>query len=103
MERIGNFNYVGFDGSTYSNLNTNLTKFVQGGFGTSVTVPAGEYGIFISTGSGRSIVEQGTGFAIAPSAYSESAITVQYEDGTSLQLTQYIINASSGVFTYTLS
>jgi len=94
---------TGFDGSTYSNLNTNLTKFVQSGFGTSITVPAGEYGIFISKNAGRDVVEQGTGFALASSAYSENTITVEYEDGTSLQLTQYIINASSGAFTYTLS
>ena len=94
---------TGFDGSTYSNLNTNLTKIVQSGSGTSITVPAGEYGIFLSKNSGRSITEQGTGFAIAPTAYSESSIDVEYEDGTTLSLTQYIINPSSGVFTYTLS
>jgi hypothetical protein len=96
-------NNNGFDGSTYANLNSNLTKILQSGFGTSITVPAGEYGIFISKNSGRDIVEQGTGFAIASSAYSETSITVQYEDGTSLSLTQYIVNPSNGTFTYTLS
>jgi len=93
---------AGFNGNSYTNLSSSLSKIIQGSATTQITVPAGEYGVFLSTKSGADIIETGTGFALASSAYTEQAITVEYQDGTSLTLTQYIINTSTGVFTYRL-
>jgi len=95
-------NNTGFNGESYVNLNTALSKIIQSSATTQITVPANDYGIFLSTKLGADIIETGTGFALAPSAYTEQSITVEFENGTPLNLTQYIINTSTGVFTYRL-
>lgn len=97
---VGNNN--GFNNNTYAQLNSSLSKILQSSPTTNLTVSAGDYGVFLSTKSNASIIELGTGFAISESAFSKQTISVEYEDGTALSLTQYIINTSNGVFTYRL-
>lgn len=97
---VGNNN--GFNNNTYAQLNSSLSKILQSSATTNLTVSAGDYGVFLSTKNNASIIELGTGFALSESAFSKQTISVEYEDGTALSLTQYIVNTSNGVFTYRL-
>jgi hypothetical protein len=92
---------AGFNGQDYSSLNGALSKILQSSTTTSIIVPANKYGVFLSTKSGADIIEEGTGFALS-SGYIETPITVEFQDGTALNLIQYIINKATAEFTYKL-
>ena len=91
-----------FDGATYVALNSALTKFVQSEDNTSITVTAGNFGVFISTNNNAAIIEAGTGFQLAPSAYAKNTITAKLANGDDFTLTEYIINPAGGIFSYNL-
>ena len=91
----------GFNGSTYAQLNAALDKFVTSGTNRTITVPAGEYGILLSKKSGGGFTSTATNLPLASSAFTETQVTVQYEDGTSLTLNQYVFTfTSTSQFTY---
>lgn len=95
-------NNTSLDGSTYSAFNSALTKIVQSGDNTSITVSSGQYGVFISINPNATIIEDGTGFAIAPSAFTKNTITAKLANGDDVTLTEYIINPATSTFTYNL-
>ena len=91
----------GFNGSTYAQLNAALDKFVTSGTNRTITVPAGEYGILLSKKSGGGFTSTATNLPLASSAFTETQVTVQYEDGTSLTLNQYVFTfTAANSFTY---
>lgn len=96
-------NNTTLNGNTYAALGTAFTKILQANSATSITVDAGSYGVFISSNDNATIIENGTGFALAQSAYVKNPITVQYQDGTALELTEYIINTAVATFSYTIN
>jgi hypothetical protein len=88
--------------STYVQLNAVLSKEVQSTANISITVPAGRYGVFLSINASAAIIEAGTGFQLAPSAYAKNTITAKLANGDDFTLTEYIINPAGGEFSYNL-
>ena len=95
-------NNASFNNLTYAQFNSALTKLVQSGDNTSITVTEGNYGFFISTNSNATIIEDGTGFALSSSAFQKNTITAKLVNGKNVILTEYIVNPASGTFTYNL-
>lgn len=96
--------YTGSDISNfdYTTLGSDFDKIVQSSDNTSITVNPGEYGYFISKNNNATIIEDGTGFEIAPTAFLKETVTVEYQDGTPLALTMYRVQPSNGIFIYNL-
>ncbi|NRA77255.1 MAG: hypothetical protein HRU18_03520 [Pseudoalteromonas sp.] len=90
------------DGTSYSDLNLDFDKIVQGSDNTSITVSAGNYGVFLSTNDNATIIDAGTGFELNPSSYVKNNITVEYANGLPLTLTEYILNTATLEFTYNI-
>ena len=80
-----------FNGSTYSNLNSNLTKKLQSGTGMSQALPPGtvtdEFVYFLTKNSNATITDQ-NGFNNT-NDFNKTTITVEFFDGSSQTLTQY--------------
>lgn len=80
-----------FNGSTYSNLNSNLTKKLQSGTGMSQVLSAGtvtdKFVYFLTKNSNATITDQ-NGFNNT-NDFNKTTITVEFFDGSSQTLTQY--------------
>ena len=92
-----------FDGATYNQFNSDLNKFISNNDNASITVTAGKYGFFISKNPNATIIENGTGLALAQSAVQKNTITAKLINGDNVTLTEYIIPPSGGDFTYNLN
>ena len=93
-----------FDSSSYSNLNSNFTKFVSGSPAkTAAFTATNEYVYFLSTKSNATIYD-GNNFNNT-SDFTKTTVSVTYEDGTALTLYQYRTNLPKtlSAFTYRIA
>ena len=93
-----------YNSTSYATLSSTFTKFVSSSPAkTQVVSPSSQYVYFISTKNNATIYD-GNNFDNT-SDFTKTAITVTYEDGTSLALYQYRTNALKTLsgFTYRIA
>jgi len=93
-----------FNSSSYSNLNSNFTKFVSSSPAkTAAFTATNEYVYFLSTKSNATIYD-GNNFNNT-SDFTKTTVSVTYEDGTALTLYQYRTNLPKtlSAFTYRIA
>ena len=98
-------NSSGFNNASYTTINSvsTLTKNVTNITNMTITVPSGQYGIFLSKIPNGTVTSQETNLPLSTSAYSKSTVTVGYQNGSTYTLTQYILPPANGSFTYILT